>query len=314
MTSDDVLIPIHGVSGKFGREVTDLNGDFTYENTAINSVTYSWIAANLRYSSSYAKHRTTIPTLEEFLRECKSHGISVMMTYSTDSYALAQKYFGDNFIAYNGNRSAGFSGLIMVYSGLTSKDAILAECDRLGAPYVHFLNSTALAAFKSAGTLADLAQAVHEKGCMLGIAGCYESLADIILFFESGGDVSASDEFVNDFHDGNLCNLRGDADFTDFVTDGTASGGVLTLATGEKIASSALSSVYLGKGSLRLRFDGKLKINSFGRSKYANVVLESDGVITKWLSAYFVEQAPTFELEATESTEIYLCEYSASKC
>ena len=312
-TSDGVLIPIHGVSGKFGREVTDLNGGFTYEDTAINSVTYSWIESNLRYSSKYAKHRTTIPTLEQALSECKRHGISVMMTYSAAAYALAKKYFDDNFIAYNGSRGDGFTGLIMSYSGLTTIAEILTVCDTIKPPYIHMLQPTAYASFVQAGTLPELAQAVHEKGCLLGIAGCYQTILEQIAFFEAGGDVNASAEFVNDFENGNICNLKGDADFSDFTTTGTSANGVLTLTNGQKIGTGTLANIYLGKGSLRMRFNGKLKINSFGHSKFNNVVLESDGSTTKWISTYFLEKSPSFELEATEQTEIYMMNYKASK-
>ena len=313
-TSDGVLIPIHGSSGTFRSEVVDLNGDFTYADTVINSVTYEWIQQNLRYKTKYAKHRTTIPTLEEVFKECKAHGMSVMMTYNDASYALAKKYFGDNFIAYNGNRDSGFTGTIMVYSPLATKDEILAQCDRKGAPYVHFLNVAAFNTFYGNGTLADLAKAVHDKGCLLGLAGCYHSVLDNIAFFEAGGDVSASGFYVNDFPQGNICNLKGDVDFSDFtITNGTTTDGVLTLASGGTISSGDLSSIYLGKGFLRIRFNGTLKVTSFGHSKYRNVTLTSDGQLTKWFSTYFLEQTPTFNITATESTEIYMIDYKASK-
>ena len=317
-TSDGVLIPIHGVAGKFGKEVTDLNGDFTYENTMINSVTYDWIKQNLIYDTKFDKHKTTIPTLEEFLQECKLHGMSVMMTYSTASYALAKKYFGDNFIAYNGNRDAGFQGIIMTYSSLTTIADIVARCQSVKPPYIHMLDATAENTFfdETGGeTLAELAQAVHEQGCMLGIAGVYSTPTRLAKFFADGGDVNASGWTVNEFDNGNICNLRGDADFSDFtVTDGTASDGVLSLATNGKIASPAYNAVYLGKGFLRIRFSGEIKVLSFGHSKNTNATFTSDGSQTIWLSSFFLEQTPTFEIQAVSATEIYMITYSSSKC
>lgn len=313
-TSDGVLIPIHGVSGKFGYEVTDLNGNFTYADTLINSVTYEWIQQNIRYKTKYAKHRTSIPTLEDVFKECKSHGMSVMMTYNATTYALAKKYFNDNFIAYSGNRNLGFTGMIMHYSPLATKDEILARCDDLGAPYIHMLDTNAFDTFYNAGTLADLANAVHEKGCLLGIAGCYQTALQNIAFFEAGGDVNASGYFVNDFQQGNICNLKGDVDYSDFtITNGSVVDGVLTLASGGTISSGALSSIYLGKGSLRIRFNGTLQVTSFGHSRFTDITLSSDGTLTKWLSTYFLEQTPTFSITATESTEIYMIDYKASK-
>ena len=313
-TSDGILIPIHGISGTFGYEVTDLNGDFTYADTAINSVTYEWIAQNLRYRSTVDKYKTTIPTLEESLAECKKWGISVMMTYTAASYALAKKYFGDNFIAYNGNRNSGFTGWVMNYSSLATKAEILAKCDEVGAPYIHMLNPSVFATFRNAGTLADLAQAVHAKGCLLGLASCYQTTAETLDFLAAGGDVLAANSYTNFYESGNLVNLVADTNFSDFNTTGTESGGNLNLASGDTLASPSADVVSLGKGSLEIKFSGSLTINSFGHSKNSSNTITSDGKQTTILNTFFLNQAPTFALTAAAATTVYALKYKASKC
>lgn len=320
LTSDGVPIAIHGQyfdgAACLGYEVTDVSGNFTDAvcKTPISQLTYQWIADNVRYKSKYPKHRTTIVPLEEILKECKKRGISVMMIFNSTSYALAKKYFGDRFIAYGGLREGGFTGVVMHYTGASTEDAVLAECDAVTPPYIHMMTNDAFNTFKTAGTLGDIIQKIHERGCLAGIAGCYHPASEILEFFSLGGDVSASEEFVNDFATGNICNLKGDDTFGDFaVTGGSVADGVLTLQSGGTIGTSISESVYLGKGSLHIRFNGTLKMTSFGHSKFTNLTLESDGESVTWLSTYFLEQVPTFSLQATASTQVFMIDYKASK-
>ena len=308
-TSDNVLIPLHGVQSAFGREVTDLNGDFTYENTKVYSVTYEWITQNIRYNSKYAKHRTTIPTLEEFLNECKRLGISVMITYNTTIYSLLQKYFGDNFIAYNGNRDDGFNGLIINYNSLSTIDEIVDECKRVHPPYCHMMSASAFQSFRAAGTLQELVLKVHEIGCMLGVAGCYLASGFVEQFFAEGGDISASDREVNDFEIGNICNLAGDVDYSQFtITGGAIAGGVITLRNDGQIVSPIYNSIFLGKCSLHIRFNGRIKIKLNGNT----TEIASDGKQSHWLSSYILENTPNLEITSVGVTEVTSINYKAS--
>ena len=320
-TSDGVPIAIHGqyfTPGipSFGYEVTDVNGECTDEvcKAVIGQKTYAWVAQNVRYKSKYAKHRTTIVPLEEILKECKKHGISAMMTFNDTTRELARKYFNDNWIAYGGYRAGGFAGMVMHYSNAASEEDVLAECDAVKPPYIHMMTNDAFNTFLNAGTLADIFQKIRLKGCLAGIAGCYHSAEQNVTFFDNGGDVTASAEFVNDFQQGNICNLKGDALFSDFeITGGTTTDGVLTLITNGTIGTNLTEQVYLGKGSLRLRFNGTLEVVTFGHNKFTGLVLTSDGSTTKWISTYFLEQVPTFTLKANASTQVFMIDYKASK-
>ena len=312
-TSDNQLIAIHGVSGTFGGQVYHIN-NVDISSTMINSVTYDYIRQYVRYRAMYAKDRVTIPLLSDVLKECKRLGISVVITYSEDARALADKYIGENrWIAYGGLRGNGYGGMIMNYSPLATQTEIVELCESIKPPYVHALNTTAFATFRAAGTLQELADAVHATGCLLGLASCYHSTDDNIYFFENGGDVGASDNFVNFPESGNLVNANGAVDFSDFAHTGSVVDGVLSLpADGTLTLATQPDTVYLGKGSLEIRFNGSLKIVSFGRST-ANTIITSDGKL-KSLSTYFQNAAPTFSIVATESTDIYMIHYKASKC
>lgn len=308
-TSDKVLIPLHGAQSSFGREVTDLDGNFTYENTKVYSVTYEWITQNIRYNSKYAKHRTTIPTLEEFLNECKRLGISVLITYNSTIYSLVKKYFGDNFIANGGNRDDGFSGLITNYNSLSTIDEIIDECKAVQPPYCHVMSASAFQSFRAAGTLQELALKVHECGCMLGVAGCYLASGFVEQFFAEGGDISASDREVNDFEIGNICNLAGDMDFSQFtITNGVAADGVVTLQNNGTIVSPNYDSIYLGKCSLHIRFNGRVKIKLNGNT----TEIESNGNQPHWLSSYILENTPNLEITSVGVTEVTSINYRAS--
>ena len=319
-TKDGIPIPIHGSRGKFGREVEDLDGGFTYEDTYINSVTYDWVKKNLRYNSKYEKHRTTIPTLEEAFIECRRNGISALVTYMKETKELALKYFGDNVIFYvfdnmgKDVREGGFGGYVMNYSSSNTIQDVLRQCDTYGAPYLHCLDSPSFEKFMSEGTMDELIQAVHEKNCMIGIAGSYTPTRETMKFFNLGGDFSATASFVNDFENGNLCNLKGDIDYSDFkVTRGKVREGVLNLKDGGTV-STKLPEVYLGKGSLKIRFKGTLRIDYFGHERHEGVEITSDGSMTEWISTYFLEQQPGFKLTAVGDVVITMIDYKASEC
>lgn len=319
-TKDGVLIPIHGIRGKFGREVEDLDGGFSHEDTYINSVTYDWIRQNLRYNTKYEKHRTAIPTLEEAFLECRRNGISALVSYMPETKSLGRKYFGDDLILYVYDNSGkdvrkdGYGGYVMNYSSSSTIQDVLEQCDTYGAPYMHCLNSESFSKFLSEGTMEELIQAVHEKNCMIGIAGSYTPTDQTMTFFNLGGDFSATASFVNDFENGNLCNLKGDFDYSDFeVKRGKVKDGILTLKEGGTITKT-LPEVYLGKGSLKMKFKGTLRIEYFGHESHEGVEITSDGTCTEWVSTYFLEQSPTFKVIAVGEVEIFMIDYKASKC
>lgn len=95
--------------------------DGTVNRTMRNAADYSRIDAPVRVSdcllddlrrnyvleSSDSSMRTPIPTLEEMLRACRKEGIVPMLHSKVpESYDLAQKILGDNWIAFDSDYSA----------------------------------------------------------------------------------------------------------------------------------------------------------------------------------------------------------------
>lgn len=323
VTSDGILIPFHGAGSgaakTFGEQVYDINGN-DISNIVISTVTYQWITENVRYKSSVPSYRVTIPTLEQFLDCAKRHGMSVMMYYTEESYALAKKYYGDNFIAYNGNRNSGFAGYIMNYSGLRTKESIVAKCVEVGTPYMHCFTTTVFNDLKAdESLLKDIISSCHELDCLVGIAASYHNPQDIMLFLRCGGDFLASANFVPEFQNGNLATLSGGGigGFEEFqVTNGSVADGILTLADGGTITTDATETIILGKGSLRVRYKGSLVLTGFGKiSSNYTVRLESpDEYREDWISTYYLNRVPSFLLTSTGQTEIISLKFVASKC
>ncbi len=92
--------------------------DKTINRTCRNASDYSKIVGNVKVedlsfdelrndyvlSSPNPECRTPIPTLEEILNECKKHNIVPMLhSKYVESYRLAQKIMGDNWICFTGN-------------------------------------------------------------------------------------------------------------------------------------------------------------------------------------------------------------------
>lgn len=308
-TSDGKFIVMHGVSGKFGAQVQHVDGTTDISNTAINSVTLAWIKSNVRYKSLYAKYRVAPPSLEEFLYECRKNCMIPMVTASnTDALAIIDKIMGKaNYIAYNGSREYT-DAPILTYPSLTTKAEILALCESYGKPYMYCMANPDTF---SDSDLSDIVNTLHESGFLIGYAGSYLSEVESQRLLSFGFDFCASKYQINEFESGNLCNLSADIDYSDFDTNGTVSDGLLTLTNGQYIQpSESLQSVFLGGGSLHIRFNGSLTFNMGG---YINHTLISDGSQSVWLSTYYMNRVPTFTITATAQTQIINIDFKASK-
>ncbi len=308
-TSDGNFIVMHGLSGKFGAQVQHVDGTTDISNTAINSVTLAWIKSNVRYKSLYAKYRVAPPSLEEFLYECRKNCMIPMVTASnTDALAIIDQIMGKaNYVAYNGSREYT-DAPILTYPSLTTKAEILALCESYGKPYMYCMANPSTF---SDSDLSDIVKTLHESGYLIGYAGSYLSEVESQRLLSLGFDFCASKYQINEFESGNLCNLSADIDYSDFDTNGTVSDGLLTLANGQYIQpSESLQSVFLGGGSLHIRFNGSL---IFNMGSYINHTLTSDGSQSVWLSTYYMNRVPSFYITATANTEIIGISFKASK-
>lgn len=125
----------------------------------------------------------------------------------------------------------------------------------MGAPYLYCMGNVRDFTDEQLRTIA---REVHNVGCYVGYAGCYEPPQNNQKLLDMGFDFSASGWDINEIDNGNLCNLTADLRFDDFRTDGTEREAVLCLDAGQSVAPGVeLPSEFLSGGSLHVRFEGK---------------------------------------------------------
>ena len=309
-TADNKFVVMHGEGGKFGAQVQHTDGATDISNTAISSVALSWIKTNVRYKSNYAKYMVAPPSLEEFLYECRKNCMIPMVTArSPEAIQIINSIMGkDNYVAYDGIREKT-GAPILTYPSLTTKEEILARCESFGVPYMYCMANPG--SFTDSQLL-DIVNTLHEHGYWIGFAGSYQTEAASQRLFSLGFDFSASKYQINEFETGNLCNLSADVDYSDFTTNGTVADNLLTLATGQTIVpnSSNLQTVFLGGGSLHIRFIGTLRVNM---GRYIDSEITSDGSQSLWFSTYYLQREPTFYISAVSETQIINIDFKASK-
>lgn len=308
-TSDGKFVVIHGASGKFGYEVTDLNGEFTYADTAINSVTLDWIKANIRYRSDIPRFRTAIPTFEEFLRECRLQGMIPFAQANTPAMiALLDGIMGyGNYFAYNGTRDLT-TAPIVEYLSLTTKADILARARTIGVPYVYAMaNFTAF----TDEELKDIVSSLHSEGFMIATAYTHSVYIDKLR--KIGFDMIASMWNVNNFDNANLCTLCVGTDWSDFqITGSSATDAGVELGEGDSITpANTLGVEFLAKGVLQVTFTGTLRMKC-GKDEQD---VTSDGTNSVIFSSYFINSAPTFMISGNSAGAVVTdIVFKASKC
>ena len=300
-------IVMHGVRGCLGDQVTDLDGN-SAADVVIRETPFDTLMNNYRYRSRYAKYRTRITSMEEFLLECRRNNIAPLLSHADEEQVrITRSIMGEYFILYWGTREE-FSGPILEYHAYKSIQQIVDRCKYMGAPYLYCMGNVRDFTDEQLRTIA---REVHNVGCYVGFAGCYEPPQNTQKLLDMGFDFSASGWDINEIDNGNLCNLTADLRFDDFRTSGVERDAVLHLAPGQTLEPGVeLSSEFLSGGSLHIRFAGKIRVEM---GDYIHTEFESDGERSMWLSTYFMEQAPTFRITAVEPTRVINITYKASK-
>lgn len=309
-TSDNQYIVGHGSSNNFGTAFEHTDGTTNISSVPFSSVTMDWIKTYVRFKSLYPKYRVAPPTLEEALYECRvNHLIPFVTAGDAQIVRIVENIMGkNNYIAYNGSRDLT-SGIIYKYGTYSNINDIKTDIDAYGPPFIYGISSPEN--FSDAD-IVEILNYAHQKGCMIGFSA-YANMAQQQRLIGLGVDFAGTRFAVNDFESGNLCNLAGDLDFSDFTTTGTINSDYnLFLTNGGTLSpSSSLPSCFLSKGSLHIRYNGSLK---FTMGDYiSDTTISSDGEKTVWLSTYFMEQSPTFRIVANDDTTIYNLTYKASK-
>ena len=314
-TSDGNYICLHGTSGAFGAMFTDLNGG-SVSDVLVSSMTLADIKANIRYKSIYDKYKTAPFTLQECLYECKKQNLIPLVEYQEtyiDEISIINGIMGkNNYIlgTYAADRPDGMDAVQASWLRITNPAALVNKCNASGGAYIAGLDVTnAVYSSFTENDWKTLVNAVHGAGYLLSYAYASEALNQKLI--SCGFDVCNTTNNINEIEYGNICNLYGDIDYSDFITNGTVSNGVLNLASGNTVAPNAtINSVFLGGGSLHIKFNGTIAL-AFGDN--LNGTFTSDGSQEMWFSTFFEESAPTFLITASATTEIYSINYKASR-
>ena len=313
-TSDGKWICDHGFSGKWGTQFYSTDST-DISDTLVSSMTLAEIKSKVRYNSIYPKYRVAPPTLEEALRECKRVGIVPLIQYKNGVIELADAIMGKgNYIAslYTTDRGTITDGMVSSWLTIADKDDLVAKCDASGGAYIAVLNvgNSAYSSF-TLSDWEDMADALHAKGYLIGSAYTPQMLLPTLQ--KAGFDLFMSSCNTNRIENGNLCNLIGDSEFSDFATTGTVADNAISLSTNQTITPAAtMPNVFLGRGHLTIRFSGTIYVYL---SKYINNTYSftSDGSDTLDISSFFEDEQATFTVRAAATTTVYEIIYKASE-
>lgn len=261
-TSDGVFIVNHLQGGKFGRYFEHVDGETDISNTSVSSVTWDWIAENVRYVSTIPRYRTRPCRLEEFLAECRKVGVIPFATSSNpDAVKMVEDYMGrDNYIAYGGNRSTSPSAIIYHWVSKTTKQEIVDYCESIGRPFIYGLANTQ--AFTD-DQLKEIVAELHSRGYWVGCSyrdGIWSKLSSF------GFDFNGSQFLCNRLDRADVVNATSVTGFSEFtVTGGVQTDDDLYFGSGGTIAPTVgdiADGVYIA--DIRISFDGSITVPTIG--------------------------------------------------
>lgn len=304
-TLDSKYVVTHGISGKLGNDFETTDGQ-PCNDVVISQTNFSTLRSGYHYRSTQEKYRVPITSLEEFCYECKRWGMSVVLQYVDQTELnIVRGILGNNIILYSGNRDV-WDGYIMDYMSLTTKEAIVARCQTIGAPYMYNMGNPHTFTDEQ---LVEIVNAVHNEGCLIGFVGAYQAKDKMHKYIDMGFDFNASDLQVNDFDYGNLFDISCDLDFDGITHNGTVENGVLHLEDGQSFRYIG-NVEYLSKASMHITFDGRLAYGAVAGTDY----MESDGSRSMWDSRFFNNEKPELIWYSNGDTYIKNLTVKVSKC
>lgn len=304
-------IVIHGVSGKLGEQVTTLDGgdasDIVIANTSFND-----LRNNYKYRSQYEKYQTSITSLDELIEICKAFNLIPLVTYvDLEELDILKKGLGYNFIL-NGGRRSFFNGMISISAAVNaSVDAIKAELDSYGAPLFYSIPSDSV---YTDAQYREIIEYAHERNIVIGFWGAYLSQTNIQKMLQLGFDYASSKNRVNDFDNGNLDTANSNISSSGFGFDQgvTYADGIFIVPNAKHLASSAQNTEPLAKSALKIRFNGTMLLKM--GSNFPWTSFTSDGTKFFWFSTFYVNEVPSFIIEASEELKVLDITYTCSKC
>lgn len=311
-TSDGVYIVNHLDAGKFGGFFHHVDGVTDISNIAVSSVTWAWIAENVRYNSTIPKYRTRPCTLEEFLGECKQQNLIPFATTSTvDMIKAVEHIMGkNNFVAYSASRANLPDAVICHWvSNLTTKDAILAYCKTIGVPFIYCLGNPS--AFTTE-QLSDIVNTLHENGFLIGIS--YDDTKWFNKYAVIGFDFNGTQYLCNRIENGNICNFETIFNYNDFtITNGVELNGVISFSTDGTIRPNIPdTTIAIGASDIEVDFSGSIIVE--GRTLLGNMTVTNEERGLYIYSSPIINNHPKFTIVCQAGTTIYGIKFKATKC
>lgn len=241
-------------------------------------------------------------SLEEFLYACRENNLFPLLQYRDKTMLeIAKGIIGDKMILYNGDHSI-FDGFVITHHSFTTKEEILAQCEKIGRPYIY---SMANPGDFTDEQLIDIVNALHKAGYYIHTSSAYTSKQAEQRCRKFGFDSDTVSLSVNTFEEGNLATLVSSDNYSDFTTEGTVENGVLSLNTGEYVHTDQYSGGLL-KYCIKVMFNGNLKIDNYD--------ITSDGMETIIVTGFRVNDSRAVWIIANAATEIYMLKIVVSKC
>ena len=308
-TSDGVYGVNHLDSGKFGNYFKHVDGETDISNISASSVTWAWIAENVRYNTPIVKYQTRPATLQEFLSECRQQNIiPFVFIKDADCAAIVKKYMGDgNFIAYGGDRTTTPNAIIYSWQSKTTKQEIIDVCESYGKPFIYGMsNPTAFTDVE----LKDIVDTLHELGYWIGT-----SYLDGNWYKYSylGFDLNGAQTRINRLENGNICNIDTVYGFDDFTfANATEADGVLTYSADGTLSPDFDSGIVsVGAIDIQIEFTGTITVPSIGM--HGSYTYTSTGDMPLFIAIPIFNGSNALTIAVASGTVIKDVKFKASK-
>lgn len=306
-TRDGVCLVKHGIDGKLGEGLIFKEGSGINKDSLFADLTYEEIKSNVTYKN----YRGTIPTIEEFCKECNAYGIGVVLENVSGALDIARKYLTDDrIILYCNNISQSrgdFKGMIFLYSTTSSATDALEKCNHFSYPFTFSWNGYQNASNELRRSVIDT---LHANGYLVGAA--YLNPSQIIKAFEDGIDMIASSNVsVPIFPSGNELNIHSIGDSRLILSGGASliDGGILMPKNSE--LKVLIDNTATSKRCIGVRYDGVLNIamTQYISDTYTSLQSYASD-INKFVSFAIVSSSNTaLHIHAVEDTTIYDIHY-----
>ena len=138
-TKDSVMVIIHDYNN-MKRLIRKREGYAPIDSAMKTAdITFDDLRRNYVLASKNPEYRTPVPTLEEILTACKENGILPMLHCNhPEAYPVAQRMFGDDWIAFSGVDSALHEArrisncMIMMSRSKTTADSVIRDMRAMG--------------------------------------------------------------------------------------------------------------------------------------------------------------------------------------